>query len=124
MLINASERDIEALRVMLSPEDVADEVFGFHVQQAAEKALKSWLAPLGKVFPLTHNLQSLLDLLDENNVDTTCYRALTEYTPYAVRFRYEFLEPSDPPLDRENALLLVERLWVEVRRRLEDPGAS
>ena len=29
----------------------ADEIFGFHAQQAAEKLLKAWLALLGEVTP-------------------------------------------------------------------------
>ena len=41
MLLDAAERDVGALRVMLPSGEVSDEVFGFHVQQAAEKSLKA-----------------------------------------------------------------------------------
>lgn len=43
-LAGAAERDISALRGMGNAVVFADEVFGFHVQQAAEKMFKAWLA--------------------------------------------------------------------------------
>ena len=54
-LLDAAEEDIRALRVLLGA-DVGDSVFGFHVQQAAEKSFKAWLALLDVRFPLTHDL--------------------------------------------------------------------
>ena len=66
MLLDAAERDAGALRVMRRSGEVSDEVYGFHVQQAAEKSLRAWLALLGQVYPLTHNLEALLDLFSEH----------------------------------------------------------
>ena len=43
-LAGAAERDISALHGMGDSAIFADEIFGFHVQQAAEKLLKAWLA--------------------------------------------------------------------------------
>ncbi len=43
-LASAAERDISALRGMDDAAIFADEIFGFHVQQAAEKLFKAWLA--------------------------------------------------------------------------------
>ena len=39
-LIGAAERDISALRGMHDADVFADEIFGFHVQQAGEKLFK------------------------------------------------------------------------------------
>ena len=36
-LFGAATRDLVAIRGMFDPEVFADEIFGFHVQQAAEK---------------------------------------------------------------------------------------
>ncbi len=59
VLLEAAERDILTL---LNMSDAApDESYGFHVQQAAEKAFKAWLALLGQVYPLRHDLDMLLD---------------------------------------------------------------
>jgi HEPN domain-containing protein len=47
-LASAAERDISALRGMDDAAIFADEIFGFHVQQAAEKLFKAWLALQGE----------------------------------------------------------------------------
>ena len=44
MLLDAAERDVAALRAMCHSEEISDEIFGFHVQQATEKLFKSWIA--------------------------------------------------------------------------------
>ena len=51
-MLRAAERDLLTLRSMTAA--APDESFGFHVQQAAEKAFKAWLAVLGETYPLTH----------------------------------------------------------------------
>lgn len=48
-----AEKDRRALGGMLDNEIFAKEIFGFHAQQTAEKALKAWIAALGKEYPLT-----------------------------------------------------------------------
>ena len=47
MMLKLAAGDARALDVMRDPETVTEEVFGFHLQQAAEKALKAWIAVLG-----------------------------------------------------------------------------
>jgi len=63
LLLAAAERDFAALRGMGDATIFADEIFGFHAQQATEKLLKAWLASLGETYPLSHDLASLLDML-------------------------------------------------------------
>ena len=58
MLVEAARRDIEALRVMRGTDGIPDEIYGFHVQQAAEKLLKAWIALLGESYPLTHSIET------------------------------------------------------------------
>jgi len=93
---------------------LSDEIVGFHCQQAAEKLLKAWLTQRAQPFPRTHNLLTLLELVeaaggkpppDLQEVDTL--------TPYGVFLRYD--EPAaDAVLERERALELVRGLeeWV------------
>ena len=63
----------------------ADQVFGFHAQQAAEKLLKAWLALLGEVYPTDPRFERwLLDRLQEREVSVDHLRPLAiEYTDYA-----------------------------------------
>jgi len=46
MLVIA-KRDLKALGGMLDSDVFAYEIFGFHAQQTAEKALKAWISALG-----------------------------------------------------------------------------
>ena len=93
---------------------MSDEIVGFHCQQAAEKLLKAWLTQRAQPFPRTHNLLTLLELVetaggklppDVQEIDTL--------TPYGVFLRYDEPE-ADAVLERERALELVRSLeaWV------------
>ena len=118
VMYRAAERDVLTLRSMTA--DAPVESFGFHVQQAAEKALKAWLALLGEKYPLTHSIETLLDLLDDRGAATEPFRSLIDYTPYAVEFRYVGVDPDAEPINREGALANVEALVVQVGRQLPD----
>ena len=63
-LLQAAQRDLQALTGMLDREVFADEIFGFHGQQAVEKSLKAWLAALGDAYPYTHDLMSLMQRIE------------------------------------------------------------
>ena len=117
-LVKAAGRDISALRGMSDPQVFADEIYGLHTQQAAEKLLKAWLALLGEVYQLTHNLELLLSILQERGVATEELKPLVEYTPYAGRIRYESSGASDEPLQRAIALRRIEALYEQVIREL------
>lgn len=116
-LLEVADQDIRALRALLAAADVGDGVFGFHVQQAAEKSLKAWLALLGVRFPLTHDLGALMELLQET-VDATVFLPLRVYTPFGALFRHHEVA-ADMPIDRRTALRQVEALWRRVGQELE-----
>ncbi len=99
-LIDMAEKDLKALIGMEDAETFADEIFGFHAQQAIEKTLKAWLAFLRLEYPLTHNLSTLLAMLEQHGCDVERFQALEYYTPFAVVFRYEYAGIRLPPLDR------------------------
>ena len=122
MLVEAARRDIEALRVMRHAHGIRDEIFGFHVQQAAEKLLKAWIALLGESYPLTHSIETLLELLAERGVDTAPYLDLGAYTPYAVEFRYAGVGPDAKPIDRTGARHAVEALLRHVEQLMPEDG--
>ena len=48
VLIGAARRDFLALGGMRDEDVFADEIFGLHVQQAAEKLFKAWIALWGE----------------------------------------------------------------------------
>ena len=120
MLLAAAERDHSALHGMDDPAVFADEIFGFHAQQAVEKLLKAWLASLGETYPLSHDLASLLDMLSVRSLDVARFDELVDYTRYAVRLRYAAADPGAKPLDRSKTVGQVDVLLEEVRRRLAE----
>ena len=122
MLYRAAERDVLTLRSMTAAAPV--ESFGFHVQQAAEKAFKAWIALLGETYPLTHSIETLLDLLNDRGVAVEPFGNLVDYTPYAVEFRYAGVDSGSEPIDREGALALVEALLERVGRELAEAGCA
>ena len=122
MLLEAAKRDIEALRIMRRSDGLPDEIYGFHVQQAAEKLLKAWIALLGESYPLTHSIETLLKLLAERGFDTAPFLDLSAYTPYAVEFRYAGVGPDAKPIDRAGALEAIEALLEQVEKQLPEGG--
>lgn len=103
-------RDFIALRVLVADGDVADETIGFHAQQAVEKCLKAVLILYKIEYRKTHNLDELIDLLQENalplppNLDD-----LDMLTPYAVLMRYDF--GVSESLNRDRTIILVKDVY-------------
>ena len=120
MLLDAAERNVAVLRVMCRSDEISEEIFGFHVQQATEKLFKSWTAVLGEVYPLTDNIERLFNFLADQGVAVEPFRKLIDYTPYAVEFRYTGVDSSAEAIDRAGALAIVEALLEQVRRRLAE----
>ena len=86
---------------MRDVEVFADEIFGFHVQQAADKLFKAWIALLGGEYSFTHNLDRLLESLEEQGVVMTQFWPLTGYSPYASGICCKDDDLSVAPIDRE-----------------------
>ena len=121
-LVQAAERDLELVQLMLEHSRDADEVFGFHVQQAVEKLLKALLAIRGESYPLTHELEQLFEVLAQGGVELGAFRSLSAYTPFAVVHRHEALGPQEPPMNRAQAASQTASLLARVREVLADPN--
>ena len=122
-LLTMASKDLAALRALAPLEAVADEIFGFHAQQVAEKALKAWLAVLGVRYSFRHDLAELLHMLSQLGQPIEGYWELTAYTDFAVRYRYEVLDTSEPPLEREKVLIQVTELFELVSQLAADRRA-
>ena len=114
--------DLRAAEVDLAADPPLAEDAAFHCQQAAEKALKAFLAWHDRPFRKTHNLEELgeqcLALDDRLRAEVDAAVPLTEF---AWRFRY----PGEPaelaPREAEEALAVARRLFEAVVALL--PGA-
>lgn len=119
-LLDLAEKDLKALRGMGDTHIFADEIFGFHAQQAIEKTLKAWLAALGQEYPLTHNLARLLALLEEQGAAVDEFWDFTDYTAYAVEYRYGALDIAEEPLNRPAVIRQVQELMHRVQGVLSE----
>ena len=118
-LLTMAHKDLAALAGMSDPVVFADEIFGFHAQQAAEKALKAWLAALGVVYPLKHDLALLLQLLAKQGADVSAFKSLDDYTDFAVDFRYLGIEMAAASPDRSAVRVEITGLLDHVSRSVE-----
>ena len=118
VLLTMAAKDIELLRYIVSSDLIADEIFGFHAQQAVEKSLKAWITVAGGTFDWTHDLRRLLIVLQDMGLDVDRYRVLIQLNSFAVQLRYEAMEEDDVPLDRTDILIKVETLYEHVQALL------
>lgn len=96
--------------------DILPEQICFHAQQAVEKAFKAVLLFSKVDFPLTHDIQELIEVCEEAGI------ALTEdlkeadiLTPYAVETRYPgYWEPITEG-DEAEAIQLADKIiqWAK-----------
>jgi HEPN domain-containing protein len=101
-LLRKAAADLTAARALADDPDQADEVVGFHVQQAVEKSVKAVLAWLQIDYPLTHDIDFLVRLLTRR--DAPVPAALLEarwVSMWGVVTRYEDIETV---LDRVEAI--------------------
>jgi HEPN domain-containing protein len=113
-MMRMAQRDMAALRGMQDATVFADEIFGFHAQQAIEKSLKAWMCALGLASPFTHHINRLLVLLRDAGANVDTFWSADELTIYAQQARYEegHLE-ADTPLERETVLRSVDKLLLQ-----------
>lgn len=119
-LLRMAHKDFNALVGMQGNSLFADEIFGFHVQQAVEKALKAWLCAYGPgSYPLTHELARLFTLLENQGAVVEPFWSLVQYTLFAVQARYEEgIAELDEPIDRAEEIRNVSALLTYVEKLL------
>jgi hypothetical protein len=95
-----------------------DPIFGFHAQQACEKLLKALVSAKQIRYPFTHSLEKLLKLLAESGetLPALPHNPLL-LEPFAVTFRYEFVDPFDEAM-RQTMRLSVALLREFVLERI------
>src|SRR5262249_7193237 len=88
-LIQKAENDLRAAQIGLAHEAPLDTV-AFHLQQCAEKLIKALLTSRAIVYPKTHDLDELLDLVPSDLSGIQAFRErLAGWNSYAVEMRYE-----------------------------------
>lgn len=87
--INKAEHDLQMAELALKNKPELTDSICFHCQQTVEKYLKSYLVYLDIVFEKVHNLQYLLDLINEKKkVPDEIYEMIEKLEDYAIEIRY------------------------------------
>jgi HEPN domain-containing protein len=119
-MLSMARKDLSALENMTNRDTFADEIFGFHSQQAVEKALKAWLSALGVVYPKIHDLEELLATLSDHGQDTTPYEQLVDLNDFAVQYRYDAFTDLGDELDRTKLVRDITELIANVEKAVSD----
>ena len=92
------------------------EVVFFHLQQSSEKLIKAVLDFHKIKFPRTHDLQSLINLLEANNIQLGDIEKLLPLSVYAVEGRYAILHDDLDDSDKYIEILdeLLELVRIEI----------
>jgi HEPN domain-containing protein len=97
ILFNKAKADLFAANVLYARllegnSELDLEVICFHLQQSAEKLLKAILSKNQIYYPKIHDLETLINLLTDNNIDLqTNHELLVELNDYAVEGRYAIM---------------------------------
>ena len=108
LMLDMASKDLRAIRGMLDAGTFDDEIFGFHAQQAVEKAFKAWLSFVGITYPRIHDLEELLALLRDHGESVPHnFQDLVDLNDFAVQFRYTAFESFEDRLDRPSLIQQV-----------------
>jgi HEPN domain-containing protein len=120
-MLRIAQRDLAALQGMADAAVFADEIFGFHAQQAIEKCLKAWMCALGLNYPFSHHINRLLVLLRDAGADVEDLWWSDEFTLFAHQARYEegHIE-ADAPLNRQHINAQISQLLARVNAIVSD----
>ena len=86
--LRIAQADLEEAQRMLALSGFRDSSIGFRLQQACEKALKSWIHAKGGQAPFTHDLVALMDWLEESGSNMSAFEPIADLSFFAVQTRY------------------------------------
>ncbi len=121
-LARKASADATATRKFAADLEIADDIIGFHAQQAVEKWLKAVMAARRMRQTRIHDLDRLGESLEQDGVELPFPRSrLDELTVYAVPLRYEDLLDAEP-LNREAIVALVNEVGEWAEGQFSPPG--
>jgi HEPN domain-containing protein len=125
--LRKAQHDLASARKLAAGPDPILDTATYHCQQAAEKAVKAFLAFRDHPLERTHNVRLLVTLAESYVPEFSAWReAAEQLTPYATAFRYpaDFLEPgTDTFISAERAAagllaFVFSRLPAEIQQGL------
>ena len=111
-----AKSDLKLARLGKESKDVLPQQICFHAQQAVEKTFKAALLLYKIDFPLTHDIEELIDIIEGSNISLPSeFLEAGILTPYAVETRYPGYWDEITKDDVNEAITLAEKviLWAE-----------
>ena len=118
--LQKADNDLRGARVDLDARPPLVEDALFHSQQAAEKAMKAFLAARDTPFRKTHDLDELASACER--IDGTLREALNparDLTVFAWEFRYPGADAPPPEAEARDSLALAEKAVAAILQRLQ-----
>lgn len=93
-----AKKDMKRVRILLEAEDI--EGAGFHLRQAAEKAIKGFLLGKGWKLKRSHDLEDLLNSAIEYDSNLEKFREALQFTTeFYIEDRYPYFGSDVPSKD-------------------------
>jgi HEPN domain-containing protein len=115
--LRIAQADLEEAQRMLALSGFRDSSIGFRLQQACEKALKSWIHAKGGQAPFTHDLVALMDWLKESGSNISAFETIAALSFFAVQTRYDDSVEINSP-DWQLLLQITSSLLENVQHEL------
>ncbi len=111
-----AQSDLSLARTGRDQKDVLPEQICFHAQQTVEKALKAILLAGRVDFPLTHDLEEILEIVEQCGIAIPAeIGQVGLLTPYAVEARYPGYSGAISSEDVDEAIRLAEQVLAWAR---------
>ncbi len=124
-LLQKARQDLALVMNVGDAEAVADEIVGFHVQQAIEKAIKAVLTCLGIQYEYTHDLSLLYQQVkNAGGNPPAALDTVEELTGFAVQFRYTLTLYEEQSFNREAGAQLAGRFIEWAHALIESLGEA
>lgn len=122
--LRRARSNLERARAGKVSEGVLYEDLCFDCQQAVEKSLKALLVSLDVVFPWSHSISRLIELLEQGGTEVPDgVKESIALTDYAVTARYPGSHEPVGKEEYEEALGLAETTFTWVIAVIEDVGS-
>lgn len=116
-LFEMASADIKLVEKNMRDKEIIPQILLFHLQQGAEKLLKSLISARGKKFPKVHDIAQIIETCEENTINLPDYiEDFIVLSPYAVDFRYGIMGREFP--DIEDLYEKISRFMIFVKEQI------
>ncbi len=106
-----AQEDLLAAQVVIEASPMLYDVAAFHAQQTAEKYLKALIVFFEIMPPKTHDLKTLMDIIEKKDVSINEIRHTEYLSMYAVRSSY----PDNFEIETKTDALAIVAVAIEIK---------